>query len=504
MTVKFTIENETSTCAIHDRPMSFRESYSTLTYVFLAFAATASAQQSNNNDDSGKSAARIYQERCASCHGRDLAGGNAQSMVDGIWQFGGSDWDLVRNIKFGISNLGMPDFRDALSNEEIDQLVRYIRDAQHQRGVERPPIPEVLYTRDYDVRVEKWISEGIETPWALTFLDDETALLTERPGRLRVINGGHLGPQPVHGTPEVLHAGQAGLMDVIIDPNYVENGWIYLSYSHAINRKNDRGEPASMSRVVRGRVQRHRWVEEQVVFQAPQDAYRYSVYNLGCRLLIDSEGHLLFSIGDFGAADESQDLAKPNGKIHRVWPNGSIPDDNPFTKSDSAMPSVYTLGNRNAQGLARHPDTNEIWETEHGPMGGDEVNIIIAGRNYGWPKITYGINYDGQLITDKMAMDGMVQPVLYWVPSIAVCGAEFYQGKEFSRWDNNLFVGALAFEELRRLVVYDQRVIHQELILKNAGRVRDVTCGPDGAIYVVLNNPDVVLRLSKIARRLRQ
>lgn len=446
----------------------------------------------------------IYAKLCASCHGRQMEGGSAQSMIDGVWQYGARDSELNRNIKFGISAAGMPNYGPTLSNEEIKGLVRYIREAGERADIQRPPLPERLYARDYDVKVEEWLPGGVEIPWALTFIDQQTALLTERPGRLRIVREGVLDPEPIAGTPEVHAKGQGGLMDVVVDPNYAENGWVYLAYSHAIDRVNDRGVPGSMTRVVRGKIKDGAWNDQQVVYEASPDTYLHTLYHYGCRLVFDREGHLFISIGERGKQDHAQDPKLPNGKIHRVWPDGSIPEDNPFADGVEGAPSVYCYGNRNPQGLMLHPETGQVWETEHGPLGGDEVNVLEAGVNYGWPRITYGLNYNGTPVTDKQQAEGMRQPIYYWAPSIAVCGAEFCQGAEFPRWRNHLIVGGLGHQVLQRLAIADGRVMHTETLLKSHGRVRDIAVDPSGAIYVVLNEPGKVLRLTNEGAALRQ
>ena len=336
-------------------------------------------------------------------------------------------------------------------------------------------------------------AEGLEIPWAVAFAGDNQVLVTERPGQLRVIDNGEL-QAPVQGTPEVLHEGQGGLLDVAVDPEYNQNGWVYLSFSHALDDGSDK--PGAMTKIVRGKTENNQWTNEEVVFEAPHELYRTTRHHYGDRIVFDSEGHLYFSIGDRGAQDQAQDITRPNGKVHRVNRDGSIPEDNPFVSETNAIPSIFSYGNRNPQGLAVHPQTGEIWETEHGPMGGDEVNIIQKGNNYGWPVITYGRNYNGTPITDITRKEGMEQPIIYWKPSIAVCGMEFYQGNEFPKWENKLLVGALAYEEVRLLTIVDDRVMHDEVIMKNVGRVRDVAPGPDGAVYVVMNDPHVVLKLT--------
>lgn len=212
--------------------------------------------------------------------------------------------------------------------------------------------------------------------------------------------------------------------------------------------------------------------------------------------MFDKEGYLYFTIGDMARAMDSQNLGKPTGKIFRIHSDGSIPKDNPFVKKKGALPAIYTIGNRNAQGIAQHPVTGEIWATEHGPMGGDELNILKKGMNYGWPLITYGIDYSGKIVSDQTQGKDMEQPVVQWTPSTAVCPAEFSTSNLLSKWKNNLFVGSLAFEEIRRLVIENNKVTEQEMILKGVGRVRDLKMGPDGALYVLLNGPDMILRIS--------
>ena len=224
--------------------------------------------------------------------------------------------------------------------------------------------------------------------------------------------------------------------------------------------------------------------------------YRTTRHHYGCRIVFDHEGYLYFAIGERGTGEHAQDFTRPNGKVHRINKDGSIPDSNPFVNEKNAMKSLFSLGNRNIQGMAIHPKTGQLWVTEHGPMGGDELNLIKAGKNYGWPVITYGLNYNGTVISVLTHKEGMEQPILYWKPSTAVCGLDFYTGDLFKKWKNKLLVGALKYEEVSLLSIEDERVMHQDVVLKGAGRVRDVSTGPDGAIYVVLNNPGSVLRLT--------
>ncbi|MEN8226599.1 MAG: PQQ-dependent sugar dehydrogenase [Bacteroidota bacterium] len=442
--------------------------------------------------------AQIYSTYCASCHGADFGGGMSQSLIDGVWQFGDGTGYVSRNIKFGIPHLGMPSFENTLSEEEIKAVVEFLYEEESKAGAVKPEPPAELESIDYDIKSEVWVDE-LDIPWAIVFLNRDTALITERPGKLKVVVNDKLVENPVSGIPEVLHGGQGGLMDVNIDRNYIQNGWIYLSYSHEIEQRSGEDRTPAMTRIVRGRIRDMKWVDEELIYEAPFQTYRTTRHHYGNRIVFDTKGYLYFSIGDRGAMDQAQDPKRPNGKIHRLFPDGSVPEDNPFR--DVGLSSLYTLGNRNPQGISVHPETDEIWAAEHGPLGGDELNVIRKGVNYGWPVITYGRNYDGSSITEFTRKDGYAQPSLYWKPSIAVCGIEFYQGEAFSKWKNRLLVGALKYEDVRILNIDGDRVMHQEVILKNHGRVRDIGLDPDGNVYVVVNEPDRVIRLSPIAER---
>jgi len=468
-------------------------------FLFAGCKQTVADEEGNNGSD--QRAKEIYDQYCSNCHGKDLRGGNAQSLLDGVWQFGDGSGYVTRNIKYGIPHLGMPSYENSLDDGEIRMVVEFLYKEQSMAGVEKPDPPAQLESIDYTIGSEIWV-DSLDIPWAIVFLNKDTALFTERPGKLRMIVNGLLIDTPVKGIPEVLAEGQGGLMDVNIDPSYLGNGWIYLSYSHSIDAPQGEDRAAAMTRIVRGRIRDMQWVDEQLLYEAPFETYRTTRHHYGNRIVFDRKGYLYFSIGDRGAQEQAQDPTKPNGKIHRIYPDGSIPDDNPFR--DQGLASLYTLGNRNPQGVSVHPLTDEVWAAEHGPLGGDELNLITQGTNYGWPVITYGSNYDGVPVSDFTRKEGYAQPVLYWKPSIAVCGIEFYQGEAFSKWENKLLVGALKFEEVRLLDIEADRVMHQEVIFKNFGRVRDIGFDPEGNIYVLVNKPDRIIRLSPLAERTGQ
>ena len=454
----------------------------------LAAGALGGAQAPERRD-----VAQVFAETCASCHGAKLQGGQAASLVDDVWMRGGDDASLARSIREGQTEAGMPAFGGALSEQEIRALVIFMREkvdeAKRAATVYAKPSGDtVVKSEEHAFRVET-VAEGLETPWSIAFLPDGRMIVTEKAGRLRIVEKGKLLPEPVAGVPPVWSQGQGGLLDVAVHPDYAKNGWVYLSFS-------DPGENgAAMTKVVRGRLREGRLVDLETLFEAPRALYVRGEVHFGSRFVFDGEGYLFFSIGERGQKDDAQDLSRPNGKVHRIHDDGRVPADNPFAKQAGAMPTIWSYGHRNPQGLAQHPVTGDLYDAEHGPRGGDELNRVLPGRNYGWPVITYGMDYDGSPITDLTTKAGMEQPVVYWVPSIAVCAIDFYTGDRFPRWRNDLLVSSLAAEELRRVVLDSGKSTKQEVLFKGIGRVRDVVSGPDGLVYVAFNGPDRVARL---------
>jgi glucose/arabinose dehydrogenase len=251
----------------------------------------------------------------------------------------------------------------------------------------------------------------------------------------------------------------------------------------------------SATEVVRGRIKDGAWVDQEFVYRPAPAVFRPGNDHYGIRFLFDPKGHLFYSIGDRGKPDDSQLLSESAGKIHRVLDDGSAPKDNPFVGREGTLATVWSYGHRNPQGLAFHPVTGELWSAEHGPRGGDELNLVLPGRNYGWPVATFGINYDGTPVSDKTSAPGMDSPVAQWTPSIAACAIAFYTGDRFPGWKNDLFVTGLVGKQLRRLVIDKGQVTHQEVLFRGLGRVRDVVDGPDGYLYVAINNPGVIARI---------
>lgn len=452
--------------------------------IFAIFIATTAFAQ--NRIGTGE-IDKLYQTYCAACHGEDLRGGEGESLIDDVWKYGSTDEDLTRVISEGILENGMIPYKGVLTPEQIRALVIYIREqgqlAKKQQVEESlKPQDGVFQSEDHQFTLEK-VLDGNGIIWAIDFLPNGSFLFTERQGDLYLFENGK--KQKVDGIPAIWQRGQGGLLEVAVHPDYQENGWIYLGYSETVGAT-ENGNQAGMTAIVRGRISDGQWVDQEDIFHVPGEFHTSAGAHFGTRFVFQ-DGYLFFSIGDRGRQQMAQDLSKPNGKHHRIHDDGRVPESNPFIGVQDAYPTIWTYGNRNPQGLDQHPITKQIWSTEHGPRGGDELNIIEGGKNYGWPTITYGMNYNGTPITDKTHQEGMEQPVKYWTPSIAVCGIEFYEGDLFPAWKHNLFVSGMASQELHRIELKDGEVISDEIVLKNQGRIRDIANGPEGSLYLSLN-----------------
>lgn len=349
---------------------------------------------------------------------------------------------------------------------------------------------DVLTSSAHRFRMET-VADGLEHPWAVAKLPDGDFLVTERAGQvLRIGKDGT--KTPVAGVPEVVVKGQGGLLDLVLHPQYEENGWIYLAYAKPL-------PGGSMTAVARTRLKDDRLVDLEMIFDPPDGQASDTGLHFGCRIVFDGRGHVFFSIGDRGGPTNAENLAQSlgsvTGKIHRLHDDGRVPDDNQFVGRKDAMPSIWALGVRNPQGLVYDTAEDRLWETEHGPRGGDELNVIRKGANYGWPLATYGINYSGTTITKNKSLPGMEDPVVQWTPVIAASGLALYRGDKFPRWRGNLFAGGLASEKLVRMELDGTAVTKQEIVLKDTGRIRDVREFDDGFLYLVYDEPGKVVRL---------
>jgi aldose sugar dehydrogenase len=340
------------------------------------------------------------------------------------------------------------------------------------------------------------VAKGLKFPWGMQFLPDGRILVTERGGSMRLIaKDGTVSP-PIEGLPHVVNKGQGGLLDVLLDQDFAKTGAIFFSYAEPRASFSNGTSVVRANLVLEGDAGR---IENGEVIFRQQPAAR-GFYHFGSRLLWDKSGALFVTMGERADLSEgAQDLSTHLGKVIRIMPDGSAPKDNPFVGKDDAMPEIWSYGHRNVQGAALDPETGKLWTTEHGPKGGDELNQPQAGKNYGWPDISYGINYDGSKIGDGISKkDGMEQPVYYWKPSIGTSGLAFYSGELFKDWKGNLLAGGLSGLTLQRLVMENGNVVAVEPLLTNRKeRIRDVRQGPDGAIYVLTDDDDgKVLRLT--------
>jgi len=353
---------------------------------------------------------------------------------------------------------------------------------------------DVYQSEQHDFRVVT-VASGLAHPWGMAFLPGGEMLVSERDGRLRVVRNGELVSEPVSGLPRMMVGGQGGLLDVTLDPDYEKNGLIYFAYAG--------GSPGSAgTEVARGRLDLDAMAlrDVETIFEVEPKTPGAAHY--GGRLQFHPDGTLYVTLGDrYSYMDQAQNIENHLGSIVRINPDGSVPDDNPFVGRDDAQPEIYTYGNRNVQGIALRPGTTTIWQHEHGPRGGDELNIVQPGVNYGWPEITYGIDYSGAIISEKTEAPGMEQPVVYWDPSIAPSGMTFYDGDKFPQWRGDIFMGALAHRHLRRLDMDGDEVVGQEELLAGLNaRIRDVVEGPDGLLYVLTDADNGrILRLEPVS-----
>ncbi|MDG1653363.1 MAG: PQQ-dependent sugar dehydrogenase [Flavobacteriaceae bacterium] len=347
---------------------------------------------------------------------------------------------------------------------------------------DNPPFIETPTEINYTYET---IVDGIDIPWGLDFISENDLLVTEKSGILyRVVDGQKT---PVTGIPEIYIRGQGGLLDIALHPDFNSNSIIYMTLSSSIEGDEKGGNTALYS----AQLKENKLENAQLLYKATPNTKKGQHW--GSRIVFDQDGHLFFSIGDRGNRDVNpQDITRDGGKIYRLNLDGSIPKDNPFVDTNNSKKAIYSYGHRNPQGMVMNPKTGEVWEHEHGPQGGDEINIIKSGVNFGWPTITYGINYSGTQITDKTALPDMAQPFYYWVPSIAPSGMAFSSSGVYKDWEGDLFVGSLKFEYLERLVIKQNKVIQREKVLDKIGRVREVVESPEGYLYLGVEGKGVL------------
>lgn len=331
------------------------------------------------------------------------------------------------------------------------------------------------------------ILKGLQNPWGMAFLPDGRILITEREGEILIVKNGVLQREKVQGVPQVFSRGQGGLLDIVLHPNYKQNGFIYISYSNP-------GNGGATTTVSRAKLNGNNFTQLQEIFSV--SPYISSNVHFGSRIVFDGKGYMFISTGERGTKQNAQDLRTHNGKVIRLHDDGRVPADNPFVKIAGAKPEIWTYGHRNIQGMVYDAATNTLWTHEHGPRGGDEVNIEEKGKNYGWPVVTHGIDYNGSVISNLKEKAGIQPPVHVWTPSIAPCGMTLVTSNRYPNWKGNLLVGALAYKHVARLEVRNKKVVREEKLLDRIGRVRAVSQAPDGYIYVLTEGPGMFLRLT--------
>lgn len=447
---------------------------------FRTYSAAA-----NETTGDTSSLAKQYRQYCGGCHGMQM-----DKFVTHEWKSGKTKSAIFKAIKYGYTNDGMPAYSAKFNDKEVYALSDYLL-AGIEKQKQKPAATSgnnVFNTDILKIKTEV-VASGIDVPWCIAFLPNNDLLVTERNGKLYRV-GADKKLQTISGVPKVLAKGQGGLFDVLLHPSFASNQIIYLSYSKPNPANEDEATTAIMQAKLEGNTLKN---QHDIFIAHPYSATRH---HYGGRMVFDKNGYLFFSVGERGNEKENpQTLANDLGKIHRIKDNGDIPADNPYVNNKNAKPSIYCNGNRNPQGLTINPVTGELWENEHGPMGGDEINLIKPAKNYGWPVITYGINYDGTPITDITAKEGMEQPIHFWVPSIAPSGLAFVQGNKYKGWEGDILSGSLKFHWLSRCKMKGNEIVSEESMMKDVGRIRDVKMGPDGYIYISVESPGQVLRL---------
>jgi len=471
-------------------------------------ATSSSATASNFKKFAGQSinVTNLYNDTCAKCHGvkGEGGGGGTKSLLFREKFAQKLDRPYFDAIKLGVKDAGMEEYGSTMSDEAIWGLVVHIRELQAKALRDQfggPKEVDGVYSSPRaKYRIETVIDQGkgLVTPWSIDWLPDGKMLITNRPGALKLSQYGEVGPE-ISGVPAVRELGQGGLMDVAVHPDYAKNGWIYLSFTDP--SKTDNG--AGMTKIVRGKLKidglKGQWYGQQTIYENKPETYNRSGVHFGSRIVFDRKGHVFFSTGERGSGERAQDLSTPNGKIYRVNEDGSIPADNPFVSDPKNNPAVWSYGHRNPQGLTFDLE-GRLWDTEHGPRGGDELNRIIKGANYGWPIVASSINYNDSPHATPWAKPGQnfKEPVLRWIPSIAASGLDVVRGNAFPDWKGDLVAGGLAGTTVQRIRLKGDHVIEQEEILFGWGRVRDVAVAPDGSIYLALNQPDKIVRLTPV------
>jgi len=431
-----------------------------------------------------------YQEYCASCHGQ-----NASGLADpSLWKYGTDRKSIVDIIKHGNEDDGMPAYDVTFTAQQIEDLADYILEQQieveEERAISANHETSKLYEhQSLNVRLEL-VTDEINEPWGIAQSNNGTIFITDKPGDVSMITTDGTITE-ITGVPQVRNAGQGGLMDVVLHPDFDNNQTMYLTYS----KQNPANSGQSTTAVYKAQLDGNQLVNGSDIFIAVP--YESTRHHFGSRMVFDNEGYIFLTVGDRGKRDSHpQTLNNSCGKVHRIFDDGSIPEDNPFSSEAGAVSSTYSYGHRNPQGICYDPASNRLYENEHGPKGGDEINLVEPGKNYGWPVISYGINYNGTTFTDITAKEGMEQPIRYWVPSIAACGMSFITSDRYPEWRGDIMNGSLKFNYVVRADLNSNgSYVEDEIILEDIGRVRSMVQGSDGYLYVGVESPGKVFRI---------
>lgn len=445
---------------------------------------------------------RVYNDTCAKCHGENGEGGGGGTKTLLTKDKFDQKWDrpFFDAIKNGVKDHGMEEYGSTMSDEEIWGQVVHIRELQGKalKASFAPAEADGVYTTQHSkYRIETVVDSGLKTPWAVDWLPDGRMLVTNKPGPIVIVKDGKV-ISTIEGTPKSVEIGQGGMLEVAVHPDYSKNGWIYLGFT----------DPAAEGRggqtkIVRGKLKfdgdKATWTNQETIFQAPAESYTQAGVHFGTRIAFDGKGNLFFAIGERGGMMAAQDPKTAVGKIYRVKDDGKVPADNPFAKEPGAIGAIWSIGHRNPQGLIVDLDGN-LWDTEHGPRGGDEVNHIVKGANYGWPSYGFSINYNDSPLSIPWPKNGekITLPVFRWLPSTGACGLDVARGAAFPKWKGDLLAGGLAGTNLDRIRVKNDKVVEREVLVQGMGRVRDVAVAANGEVYVTLNQPDKIVKLTPV------
>lgn len=451
--------------------------------ICFSISQYAFGQSEINADNQAKKARELYNQYCAGCHGAQL-----DRFAGRQWIFGSSPKEMASTIKNGRPSIGMPAFGKAVNDEEIKLLADFIL-TELPHMISKPDnsaevLTSVFTAKDFSFELKEVVS-GLDIPWGTAFLPNGDMLVTDKPGVLYRI--GKTGKVKIDGVPRVMLQGQGGLLDVALHPNFKQNSFIYLAFAEKAD--GDKGNTS----IIRAVLKDDQLSNILKIFHATPNST--SGVHFGSRIVFDKRGYLYFSVGERGTKTNAQDLSNASGKIHRLFDDGRIPPDNPFVGVKDAVESIWSYGHRNPQSLFYDKANDLLWENEHGPKGGDELNIIRKGKNYGWPLITFGIDYDGTIISPDTAKVGLEQPAFYWIPSIGPSGMTLVTSDKYKGWKGNLLCGSLSFKYLERLEMKNNKVISREKLLQNIGRVRNIVQGPDGYLYISVEGPGRVYKI---------